>query len=204
MVFKNLKTLALTAVLASATSFMATANESKFIEVDIQYTHEYKTLADYDKFHVDELDLSHSKIVPAPWIDKKTFKWDVQPGNRSWMQGKFKKSIEGALKDKYAVVAEADKGVLVVHVTIIAFTPFVSKDDVEARTKGVGEMRVNIQLRDGGTGELVYMLEGVESVGSDYQPNTDLARKENTEELFEQWGTNLRAFVDEAHDKKAN
>lgn len=141
--------------------------------------------------------------MPAPWENKDSFKWDVTKKNTKFMQEEFESAISNAITtdSAYKVVKQEEEAVLAIDVAMISFTPYVSRENSEAVTKGNGHIRMSIQLRDGRTGKLLYMYEGFGEMGQEYQPNTDMARKATTKTVFKAWGENLRKAIDAAHGK---
>ena len=63
-------------------------------------------------------------------------------------------------------------------------------------------MRIHAETRDAQTGELLGIFEGAQEVGKDYQKNTDFARMENVNKLFDSWGRRVRIAMDEDHGKR--
>ncbi|CAH0990964.1 hypothetical protein SIN8267_01065 [Sinobacterium norvegicum] len=175
-------------------------NTDSTIKIEAEYMSEQQSLADYRQFYIQPFDLTDTKIIPAPWLDQKNFRWDIPKKNIKQLQTMFKQSIKAGIEanSDYAVVDDEQAGVLVINVSIISFTPYADRKDTELLTKGSGEIRLLLQLRDGATGKLIYLLEGTEETGEDYQPNTDVARLQDADKLFHIWGKHLRQLLDSA------
>jgi len=70
-------------------------------------------------------------------------------------------------------------------------------------TKGSGEIRIQVTLRNAMTGVLLAIYEGDQQVGDQYQENTDLASRKDAQALFVVWGQKIRKALDDAHEKSA-
>lgn len=169
---------------------------------DIHFLNPNKSVANYTSIYIRPLDLSDAKLVPPPWLDKESFRWEVNPKHTKFYQEHFKNSIVTGLtegKSIYKIVNKEGKGILVLDMEVISFTPYAAKDNVDAMTKGTGEIRFSFQLRDGKSGELVAMYAGTDIIGKEYQPNTDVARLTTGAKQFAIWGKKIRKFLDKQH-----
>lgn len=176
--------------------------ENQVISVDKNFSSPIVSLSGYNKVFIQELDLSEANIISPPWIEKEDFKWDVMPGNSAHLKKIFHEGVAAGLTEnngRYTVVDKLGMGVLFVDVEIISFMPYTEKENTEAMTKGVGEFHISVKLRDGKTYALIHIFEGTVAIGSDYQPNTDMARLESANELFHEWGKRLRRRLDGAN-----
>lgn len=155
----------------------------------------------YQQVHIRDIDNRHAKIVPAPWLNKETFHWKAKEGNYAFLNDQYHKAVSKALTkgSKYKVVDAEKAGVLVIDTTIVSFTPYAEQSDKEAVTKGSGSLTFLIQVRDGGTGELIYIAEASQEVGTEYQPNTEMARVNSAKDLFAAWGAIFRTGLDGAN-----
>jgi len=156
----------------------------------------------YDKLIVNDLDVSETKIVPPPWTEGETFKWNISERNVGALQSEFHESMENQISgdDGYPIVAEHEEGSLELTVRIVSFMPYAQRED-KVITKGSGEMRISAVLRDGQDGQLLAIYEGPQEVGSDYNENTDFTREKNLKKLFDSWGRRVRLALDEDHGK---
>ena len=173
----------------------------EIISVDKNFASPIISLSGYNKVYIQDLDLSHTKIISPPWIDKDSFHWKVKEGNRTHLKERFKAAVEAGLTNnngRYEIVEKEGKGVLIVDVEIISFMPYALKDDNEVTTKGSGEFHLSVHLRDGKTRSLIHIFEGTQAIGNDYQPNTKMARAKNAKMLFKSWGKTLRKKLDAA------
>lgn len=178
-----------------------TANAGEIVSVDKNFASPIVSLSGYSNVHIQALDLSETTIISPPWADKDNFHWQVKPSNVAFLKKSFLSGVKDGLTEnnsRYNVVEKAGKGVLDVDVEIISFMPYAAKNDTEARTKGSGEFHISVQLRDGKSNALIHIFEGTVAIGSDYQPNTEMARLEGANHLFHNWGKKLRKKLDEA------
>jgi hypothetical protein len=177
-------------------------NAADMLSIDKNFANPMMSLADYNKIYIRPLNMSRTKQLPPPWIDKDSFHWEVKASNIEFFQKSFKKSLVEALttnKSQYTVVEKEGKGVLVVDVEVISFMPYALREDVEVETKGSGEIYISVRLRDGKSGKLTYIFEGTQAIGDQYQPNSDMSLLKDSDKLFHDWGKALRKKLDEAH-----
>ena len=173
----------------------------KIISVDKNFASPVIPLSGYNKVYIQDLDLSHTKIISPPWIENDSFHWKVKEANRTHLKERFKAAVEAGLTEnngRYEIVEKEGKGVLIVDVEIISFMPYALKDDKGSTTKGSGEFHLSVHLRDGKTRSLIHIFEGTQAIGNDYQPNTKMVRAKNAKMLFKSWGKTLRKKLDAA------
>lgn len=195
-----LTTLAAGVLSLSSAGQSAVAGE--MISVDKNFASPIISLSGYKKVYIQDLDLSHTKIISPPWVDKESFEWKVKDSNRAHLKERFRKSVEAGLTEnngRYEIVNKDGKGVLIVDVEIISFMPYASQKDTEATTKGTGEFHLSVHLRDGESRSLIHIFEGTQAIGNDYQPNTAMERAKDAKILFKSWGQSLRKKLDAAN-----
>ena len=200
MNFKFLRKAAVFSVLFCASSAFVSAGE--VLSVDKDFQSPVLSLKGYTKVFVRPLDLNHAKVISPPWIEKSSFHWKVTDKNRDFLRGHFHKAMKEGLTENnghYTIVEKEGKGVLTVDVKLISFMPYALQEDKDARTKGTGDIHISVQLRDGESGHLIYIYEGTQEIGSEYQPNTEMARLTGGDKLFHRWGKTLRKKLDEAN-----
>jgi len=196
---KNIMLTTLAAGVLSLGLASQPALAGEILSVDKNFASPIVKLKGYKKVYIHDLDLSHTKIISPPWIEKDSFHWQVKDSNKAHLQERFKKAIINGLTEnngKYKIVEKDGKGVLAVDVEIISFMPYALKEDKDARTKGSGEFHISVQLRDSATGSLIHIFEGTQAIGDDYQPNTEMARAKDAKHLFKDWGKALRKKLD--------
>ncbi len=156
---------------------------------------------DYSKYHsllIDELDVATTKIVPPPWKADKPFSWKVTEKNFAALQAAFTESMRDQISANsgYPIVAEPGPGILEFNLRIVSFMPYANRDE-QVTTRGSGEMRIHVEIRDSQSGDLLAMYEGPQEVGQDYRVNSDFTRQDNLKSLFDNWGRRIRAVLDE-------
>lgn len=160
---------------------------------------------DYAQFHslrINDLDVSNTKIVPPPWKADKPFKWQVSDRNIGALQAAFHESMRDQVSanDGYPIVAEPGPGVMEISVRIVSFMPYAERKE-KVTTRGSGEMRIHVEVRDAQSDELLAMHEGPQEVGREYRTNSDFTRHENLKALFDFWGRRIRVAMDKAHGR---
>jgi len=159
----------------------------------------------YKRFHallINDLDVSNTKIVPPPWKTDQPFRWEISEKNIGALQAAFRNSMRDQITADggYPIVAEAGPGVMEINLRIVSFMPYAERGE-KVTTRGSGEMRIHVEVRDARSGELLAMHEGAQEVGQDYGPNSDFARQENLQGLFDTWGRRIRAVMDKDHGR---
>ena len=139
----------------------------------------------YDKLIINDLDVTETKIVPPPWTEGQTFKWNISERNVGALLSEFQESMEEQISgnDGYPIVTEHVEGSLELTVRIVSFMPYAERKE-DVITKGSGEMQISAVLRDGQTGQLLAIYEGPQEVGSEYNENTDFTRAKNLKKLW--------------------
>jgi len=156
----------------------------------------------YDKLMINDLDVSDTKIVPPPWASDKPFKWNVSDRNVAALQKEFLVSMADQVSGNngYEIVAEPEDGTIEMTLTIVSFMPYAERKE-KVVTKGSGEMRISVEIRDALSGQLLAIYEGPQEVGQAYNENTDFSRQQNLKKLFDSWGRRLRMKLDEDHGR---
>jgi hypothetical protein len=160
---------------------------------------------DFAQFHsllINDLDVSNAKIVPPPWKADKPFKWKVADKNIKALQAAFQESMRDGISanDGYPIVAEPGPGVMEVSVRIVSFMPYAERKE-RVSTRGAGEMRIHVELRDAQSEELLAIYEGPQEVGQKFRPNSDLTRQQDLKMLFDIWGRRIRESMDKDHGR---
>ena len=68
-------------------------------------------------------------------------------------------------------------------------------------TLGSGEVSAKIELRSSESRELLLLLEGEKTVGTEYKDHTDANIVANLEGMFKRFATRLRNSMDRVHGK---
>jgi hypothetical protein len=168
----------------------------------VEYERPGADLSNYDAVLLADLDVSDAKILPPPWLADKAFNWEVSDENVARLQADYVAAMKSQIQGNagYPIASEPGARVVVLAVRIISFMPYAERDD-KATTRGSGEMRIQAELRDAQTSELLALYEGPQEVGKDYQPNTDVSKEQNLKKLFDSWGRRVRLAMDAAHGR---
>jgi hypothetical protein len=166
-----------------------------YVRPDVDYTN-------YDKFLIQPLDISDTKLVPPPWVEGKAGQprpWKISQKNAEFLQGQYTSAMKKQLQDKggYKLTTEAGRDTLEVEIEIISLTPYAQPDE-NVITKGSGEMTIRAEVRDSRGGDILVIYEGDVQVGEDYHEHTEFSVDQDVEAVFEDWGEHLRLALDEA------
>lgn len=192
-------TLLLSVIAGSAlTGIQAQEGEHSGQALGVQYQRPDTDYTQYHSLLLDTLDVSNAKIVPPPWKADQPFKWEVSEKNFKALQAAFVESMHDQISanDGYPIVSEPGPGVMEINIRIVSFMPYADRDE-KVTTRGSGEMRVHVEVRDSQSAELIAIYEGAQEVGQDYRVNSDFTRQENLKSLFDSWGRRIRAALDE-------
>ncbi|HIG40977.1 MAG: DUF3313 family protein [bacterium] len=167
------------------------------------YVNSDTDLSDFSKVILRELDINGAQIIPPVWVqgeDRNPHKWKISKKNVRLMQEAFQSVVKRELGGSggYPVVTDESDGVLEIKVGLLSLTPYAQRGE-KVITKGSGEIRIQVTLRNAMTGVLLAIYEGNQRVGDKYQENTDLSSRKDAEELFVVWGQKIRRVLDEAH-----
>ena len=176
----------------------ASAAES---EVKVDLVQSNVDFTRYNKFLIQPLDTSDTRLVPPPWVegsDGKPRAWAISDKNAEFLQNQYHRAMKNQLQKLggYALVEEPDNDVLAVEIEIISLTPYAQPGD-KVITKGSGEMTFRAEVRDSMTRAILVIFEGDTPVGDDYQENTEFSVDQNVDALFNGWGEYLRLALDE-------
>ncbi len=163
----------------------------------VEYQRPGFDFSNYRSLLINELDVSHTKILSPPWKADKPFTWKVPDESLEALQAAFRESMHDQISenDGYPIVVEPDPGVMEVSVRIVSFMPYADRKE-KVTTRGSGEMVIHVELRDAQNEELLGIYEGPQEVGQSYQPNSDFSRQKNLKALFDSWGRRLRQLLD--------
>jgi len=200
---KNILSTLLTLIVVTLSSSITVALET---DEDVRFVREGVDYTQYDKFLIQPLEISKTRLVPPPWVEGKAGQprpWHISQKNALFLQEQYHASMKRQLEGKggYQLAGEPASDTLEVEVEIISLTPWADPKD-EVTTKGSGEMQIRAEVRDSRSGEILVIIEGSMPVGEDYHENTQFSVDQDVEELFESWGEYLRLALNEAKVKK--
>ncbi|MFT6311082.1 MAG: hypothetical protein ACJAQS_001451 [Porticoccus sp.] len=192
-----------TLVLISGQSLASNEKLTHFLE--ILYEKPSLNLKAYNKVYIDTLGVSDAKLVLPPWADQNTKKiknWSLTEKDVQLLKDAYRNAMTTTISadDGFPIVTEYGNDVLVIDIAIQSLTPYAPKGD-KVITKGTGELAIQLQLRDGGSGALLGIYEGTQAVGEEYQENNRLSATSNLNALFSTWANQSRKILDNAHNK---
>jgi hypothetical protein len=184
--------------------FCASVNAQNLSEV---YVSADADLSDFSKVILRDLITQGAQIIPPVWVqgdERDPHKWAMSKKNARLLQEGFQAAIKEKLEenDGYPVVTDESDGVLEIRVGLISLTPYAQRGE-KVITRGTGEIRIQVTLRNAMTGALLAIYEGDQQVGDQYQENTDLASLSDAQALFVVWGQKIRKALDDAHGNNA-
>jgi hypothetical protein len=180
--------------------FCASVNAQNLSEV---YVSTEADLSDFSKVILRDLVTQGAQIIPPVWVqgdERDPHKWTMSKKNAGLLQEGFQAAIKEKLEENggYPVVTNEADGVLEIRVGLISLTPYAQRGE-KVITRGTGEIRIQVTLRNAMTGVLLAIYEGDQQVGDQYQENTDLASLNDAQALFVVWGQKIRKALDDAH-----
>ncbi len=166
--------------------------------LNVQYERPGVDYSQYDKLIINDIDVDNTKIIPPPWTEGQTFRWEISERNVGALQKEFHESMRDQISGNggYDIVNQPGEGVMELTLTIVSFMPYAERKE-KVITKGSGEMQINVEVRDAKTGVLLSIYEGPQEVGKEYNENTDFSRQQNLKMLFDSWGRRVRLAMDE-------
>lgn len=145
-------------LLLSMLCILLSANVSakKLTEV---YVNAETDLSDFSKVILRDLVTQGAQIIPPVWVqgdERDPHKWTLSKKNVRLLQEGFQAAIKEELEgnDGYPVVTEESEGVLEIRVGLISLTPYARRGE-KVITKGTGEIRIQVTLRNAMTGVLL-------------------------------------------------
>ena len=181
------KGLALLAMLVVAPAGLALERlEAEYVRPSVDFSQ-------YTQVMIHPLHLDRTKVIPPAWAeDKSPGKWALEAESVKFVQDLFLSTLKAQVEQdaRFKVVPFTGPGIMEIEVRIVSLTPFAARNE-KVMTKGTGEIQVRAEFTDGASGTLLGVLSGVQTVGSDYQPNSIDTNKANTEALFKAWGKRL-------------
>jgi Protein of unknown function (DUF3313) len=148
----------------------------------------------YQQFLLLPLNLSDTRIVPPPWVENPNpHEWDLTKKNKDTLASTYATAARMGIESagQFKVVTEPTPGTLQVEVRLVSLTPWASRAEANAQTLGSGTMTFEAHVRDAPTGELLFVFQGTQQVGQDYQENTAFNKVAGLTEHFTNWGRNI-------------
>lgn len=151
-------------------------------------------LRSYQQFLLLPLAVSQTRIVPPPWVENANPReWDLTRQNRTTLATTYASAVRAGIESegKFRVVSEPTPGTLEIEMRLVSLTPWASREETNAQTLGSGTMTFEAHVRDAPTGELLFVFQGTQQVGQDYQENTAYNKVAGLTDHFTNWGRNI-------------
>jgi hypothetical protein len=148
----------------------------------------------YQQFLLLPLQVTETRIVPPPWVENPNPReWDLTRSNRETLATTYARAVRAGIESegKFKVVTEPTPGTLQIEVRLVSLTPWASRAEADAQTLGSGTLTFEAHVRDAPTGELLFVFQGTQQVGQDYQENTAFNKVTGLSEHFTNWGRNI-------------
>jgi hypothetical protein len=148
----------------------------------------------YQQFLLLPLAVTETRIVPPPWVENPNPReWDLTRKNRETLATTYASAVRAGIESegKFKVVTEPTPGTLQIEVRLVSLTPWASRAEADAQTLGSGTLTFEAHVRDAPTGELLFVFQGTQQVGQDYQENTAFNKVAGLTEHFTNWGRNI-------------
>lgn len=164
-------------------------------------------LSTYTKVLVQPLNMDNIEVLKPVWEQDNDEVWSFNPENRAAIQEWFMDAMQTQLEKKggYALVSEPANDVMRIEVELLSITPYVkpgtpaSDGKFEISTLGSGDVVVSAEFRDSKTRELLILVEGERTIGSEYKELSRENHIKNVKSLFAKWGKKVRKALDKAH-----
>lgn len=192
----------LTAAVVLLTAVTAWAQETNLAPA---YAKPGVSLRQYQQFLLLPLNLSETRVVPPPWVENPNpHEWDLTKKNRDFLTSAYASAVRSGIESagSFKVVTEPTPGTLQVEVHLISLTPWASRAEEDAQTLGSGTMTFEAHVRDARTGELLFVFQGTQQVGKDYQENTAFNKAAGLTDHFTNWGRNISRRLSEAQARQ--
>lgn len=168
------------------------------------YTKPGVDLRSYQQFLLLPLEVSDTRIVPPPWVENADpHEWNLTRKNRYTLASTYTSAVRAGIESegKFRVVPEPTPGTLQIEMKIVSLTPWASRAEADAQTLGSGTLTFEAHVRDAPTGELLFVFQGTQQVGQDYQENTAYNKVAGLTEHFTNWGRNISRRLAEAQGR---
>lgn len=158
------------------------------------YTKPGVNLRSYQQFRLLPLQVDETRIVPPPWVENADpHEWELTRKNRETLASSYASAVRTGIESegRFRVVTEPTPGTLEIEMRLVSLTPWASRAEADAQTLGSGTMTFEAHVRDAPTGELLFIFQGTQQVGQDYQENTAFNKAAGLTDHFTNWGRNV-------------
>ena len=187
------KTLTLAATkLAALSMFLITGFAFAETVPGASYTRPDADLSKYDKVLLRALRVDDMKVLKPTWADDDGSEWVMRIEALKGIQDMYSEIMTKHLEADggFPVVDEAGDGVLRVEVELLSITPYMKPGSKATdgkfvySTLGSGEVVVSAEIRDSVTRELLVLIEGERTIGTEYRELSVENHQENVRGLL--------------------
>lgn len=156
--------------------------------------------AQYKKLKVDDLDLTHVKIIKPDTQNLSQEPWELNDEDKHYYQAKYSDAVKKSLIDSglYSISSEIGADTLVLKAKITQIAPHASKDDFKGRpnlmkvySEGFGRMTVVFEIYDSISNKLVASATDEHDLGSMWEENNRAQNNLQIRLAFDFWLNNL-------------
>jgi hypothetical protein len=166
-------------------------------------------LSSYTKVLVKPLNVENIEVLKPPWEQDNDEVWKLKIEDMALIQEWFMDAMQNEIETEggYPLVSQPDDDVIRIEVELLSITPFVkpgtpAKDgQFKTSTLGSGDVVVSAEFRDSLTRELLILIEGERTIGTEYRKLSPENHAKNVKGLFAKWGKKVREGLDKAHNK---
>jgi hypothetical protein len=166
-------------------------------------------LSTYNKVLIRPLNMDNIEVLKPVWEQDNDEVWSFEPENAAAIQEWFMDAMleEVEKKGGYPLVSQPDDDVIRIEVELLSITPYVkpgtpaNDGKFKTQTLGSGDVVVSAEFRDSTTRELLILIEGERTIGTEYKKLSPENHTANIKGLFARWGKVIREGLDKAHNK---
>ena len=158
----------------------------------------------YEQVLVKPLNIDDVKVFKPAWEQDDPSEWSFEGGTGEAIQDLFMSVMQEELGGDggFPLAEKAGENVLQLEVEILSITPYIqpgsrsnADDGYEIFTLGSGDVHVSAELRDGGTGGVLTLIEGERQIGTEYKELSPENHRANLEQTFRTWGQKIREYI---------
>jgi len=166
-------------------------------------------LSTYSKVLIKPLNMDNIEVLKPAWEQDNDEVWTFKAENvqaiQEWFMDAMQQEVE--VKGGYPMVSQPAADVIRIEVELLSITPYVkpgtpaNDGEFKTQTLGSGDVVVSAEFRDSKTRELLILIEGERTIGTEYKKLSVENHTANVKGLFARWGKVIREGLDKAHNK---
>lgn len=187
-------------MIMAGTSLAATTGAS--------YTKPGLDLSKYNKVMVMPLNIDNIEVLKPVWESDDPEAWSFEGGAGAEVKELFMDAMQKELEANggYPMVSTSSEDALRIEVEVLSITPYVKPGtgahdgEFVTSTLGSGDLVISAEFRDSKTRELLILVEGERTIGTEYKKLSRENHKENLTELFTLWGVKVREALNKGRE----